>query len=464
MQRLAMAEYSFVSELPQKYVCQVCMTVLQEPHLTECCGQHFCKGCLESWFKRKGRKSCPHCRKVNFAHIVSKPLQRKINELKVFCSNRDKGCKAILNLEELKSHLLVSNDFGCDYVSIPCSNECGQLAFRGEMDSHQKKCTKRLEVCTHCKDLMTHDSLDDHYLICEEIVIFCHRKCGQKLRRCNLKVHEDTCPYVPVKCPFYDAGCKENLTRKELTDHVANNSNSHLMKVMASYSMLKADHDSLQATVKTVKKEFADFKSQAAVEVTRMKEVIDEPKSIVKSLECMKSLLQGYRLDRAGDKILFSIPPEEESQSPSFIVSPGYSFLVKLRHSDKRLDLSLVSLQDKIDDQLEWPMKIDPTISLQIMYNDSELKLKHHSIAMTVDTNSLHIEMENEVPVAVVVKTQSFKVSASWQPLTLILCVSLNYSQPNLPTQQRRPPRHRLHSRRAPPQLPPNFEFPWDEL
>ena len=141
--------YSFVSEPPEEYVCQVCTNVLQEPHLTECCGQHFCKGCLESWFKKSlGERVCPHCREVDFVHIVSKPLQRKINELKVFCSNHDKGCKVTLKLEELKSHLSLSNASGCGYVSIACPNECDMSVFRGEMDLHLKKCMKRTEVCT----------------------------------------------------------------------------------------------------------------------------------------------------------------------------------------------------------------------------------------------------------------------------------------------------------------------------
>ena len=201
----------------------------------------------------------------------------------MFCSNHDQGCKATLKLEELKSHLSLSNASGCGYVSILCPNKCSQSVFCGEMDLHLKKCTKRIEACTHCKTKMTYDSLNGHYLVCKEMNIACPRKCGKSLRRHALKDHEDTCPNMPVKCPFYDAGCNEDLMRKELDEHVEKTSNAHLMKVMASYSQLKADHDALKIDHDTleadvdhdaVKKEFADFKSQAAIEVTRMKEVV----------------------------------------------------------------------------------------------------------------------------------------------------------------------------------------------
>ena len=441
------AIYAFVSELPHEYVCQVCTNVLQDPHATECCGQHFCKACLEKWFEKNTEKVCPHCRVIDFNHIHYKPLQRKINELKVFCSNRDKGCTITLNLEDLDSHLLLTNASGCGYVLIPCVNDCGMSVFRGEMDLHLKKCTKREEACPHCKAKMTYDSLDDHYLVCTEKLISC-RECGKPLRRHALKDHEATCPHMPVRCPFYDAGCTKELIRHQLDEHIENNSIAHLTKVMASYSLLKADHDSLQADVKllkqenvAVKKESADFKSQAAVEVARMKKVIDSPTCILKSLECMESLLHSYKLISFGDKISFSIPPEakEEWQSPSFIISPGYTFLVRFQESArntcsryfimKSLRLALVLLQGEVDDNLEWPMRItDANICISLQNTDfNALNSTVEITQMSVDTNSLDIQrcvLDDSVVVST--KTHDF------HDLELLpsLSVSLEYSFP----------------------------------
>ncbi len=35
---------NFVDSLPEKYNCGTCKS---QPHVTECCGQHFCKDCLK---------------------------------------------------------------------------------------------------------------------------------------------------------------------------------------------------------------------------------------------------------------------------------------------------------------------------------------------------------------------------------------------------------------------------------
>ena len=40
-------DYEFTDVIPEDCLCIICMDVLQEPQLTDCCGQHFCKACLE---------------------------------------------------------------------------------------------------------------------------------------------------------------------------------------------------------------------------------------------------------------------------------------------------------------------------------------------------------------------------------------------------------------------------------
>ena len=381
--------YSFVSEPPEEYLCRVCATVLQEPHLTECCGQYFCRICLESWFeKSQGRGVCPHCREVDFVHIVSKPLQRKINKLSVFCPNRDKGCKVTVNLGELRSHLSCSSRApGCAYVPIPCKKGCSQVVLRGEMDLHLKKCPFRIEACTYCKAKMIYDSLNRHYTICKEYKSPCPMKCGQVMHRTSYYDHQDTCPNMPVKCPFYDAGCNDNLMRKEIDEHVEKNTNSHLTKVMSSFSVLKA-------SVKAIKKEFAEFKSQAAVEVTRMKKVIDKPTHIVKSLECMQSLLRGCRLNSDGDKMSFSTPPDyREWRSPSFIISPGYTFSVGFNFYET-LSFGLILLRGEADDDLEWPMRINSARILCISLHCTDLHTERQpeDEQISIDINSLDIQ------------------------------------------------------------------------
>ena len=77
-------DYQFVGTISSKYICSICSKILHDPHLTSCCGQHFCASCLTNWLgTQQGRKTCPHCRQENFVHIASKAMIREVNELKI---------------------------------------------------------------------------------------------------------------------------------------------------------------------------------------------------------------------------------------------------------------------------------------------------------------------------------------------------------------------------------------------
>lgn len=60
------------------------------------------------------------------------------------------------------------------------------------------------------------NQLAGHYEMCDEIEICCPADCGKEFRRGDQRAHGEESPNKPVKCPFADAGCREELTRKEL--------------------------------------------------------------------------------------------------------------------------------------------------------------------------------------------------------------------------------------------------------
>ncbi len=39
-------DYEFVEELQDELMCSICMKVLNEPQMVNCCEQRFCKNCL----------------------------------------------------------------------------------------------------------------------------------------------------------------------------------------------------------------------------------------------------------------------------------------------------------------------------------------------------------------------------------------------------------------------------------
>ena len=139
-------EYKFVKEPPEEYCCMICAKVLNEPNVTDCCGQHFCQVCLKQWFEKNKRKICPHCRSTSFSYMRYLPLKRKISSFQVYCTYHEQGCDVISTVGELNAHKGV-----CGFASLVCNQGCGQTVLRKDMPRHCKEeCLKRKVQCQHC--------------------------------------------------------------------------------------------------------------------------------------------------------------------------------------------------------------------------------------------------------------------------------------------------------------------------
>ena len=104
--------------VPEQYKCSICMKVLRDARLVDCCGQHYCDSCLGKWINSKNEKTCPNCRKKDFQSILNKERIREIRELHVRCSNSKKGCEWEGEMKALKEHL--GSDNGCEYETVYC--------------------------------------------------------------------------------------------------------------------------------------------------------------------------------------------------------------------------------------------------------------------------------------------------------------------------------------------------------
>ena len=227
-------EHAFIDKVPEEYNCSICTKVLDEPMLTDCCGQHFCKACLENWFEtRPGQrrtKTCPHCRSEEFVYIKSLPLKRKISNLEIYCPKRAKGCGEKFSLGVLGTHLAT-----CSFVYVECTNKCGVALLQKDLQEHcQNTCPNRIVKCQHCGMSGIHIVITGtHLKACPDVPLVCPRKCGkQGIKRKDLTVRKQKCPLEPVQCPFYKAGCKENLLRKDLDAHTSSCTQHHLQLVM----------------------------------------------------------------------------------------------------------------------------------------------------------------------------------------------------------------------------------------
>ena len=339
----AKMEYNFVKNPPEEYSCLICAKLLDQPHLTDCCGQHFCQACLKQWFKKQGKKICPHCRSEIFSHMRSLPLKRKIDDLEVYCPNKAEGCELIIRIGWLKNH--TENE--CGFARILCTQGCGKLSLRKDLRQHcSNECMKRKTKCKYCGE-------EDHFevimgihtTVCEDYPVNCPQGCHINehggLKRRDLLQHAKICPLEVVQCPFHDAGCDVIVLRKYLDSHMESSTQQHLLKMMITYNRLKEDVKELSSQMTNL--------------------ILFEPGSLTKAFQ----------------SISFSILVSDGWIGPPFYVLDGYKFCIK--HQPKEQDpwtqtASLLLLKGKFDDSLEWPINLD--YDLQIFLQNPMTHIK----------------------------------------------------------------------------------------
>lgn len=238
-------EYEFIKKLDSKYICLVCHSVLRDPMLTGCCGQHYCQTCLEQCNSISNDQKCPHCRAVNYDNLLDKPFQREIKSLKIFCINRSLGCKWTNELSKLPRHLESEKD-GCEFVRVECILKCGGEINRGYLTKHlHNECPKRPYECGYCGKEDTYMAITGekrvikkkgrvpeekaHYKECPEYFKSCPNQCGKTMKRKEIKGHRIKCPREEVECTFRGPNennemttCGRKLMRSQLPSHEKN--------------------------------------------------------------------------------------------------------------------------------------------------------------------------------------------------------------------------------------------------
>ena len=110
-------DYEFVSNPPDELICSICLSVLRDPNLTSCCGNHFCQLCI-SRIKNE-RNPCPLCQEQDYAVMLDKFFVRRVKGLKIKCPGNSHGCEWVGELRSIERHLdvVVMSLFYC-YCSI----------------------------------------------------------------------------------------------------------------------------------------------------------------------------------------------------------------------------------------------------------------------------------------------------------------------------------------------------------
>uniref|UniRef100_A0A1X7ST54 TRAF-type domain-containing protein n=1 Tax=Amphimedon queenslandica TaxID=400682 RepID=A0A1X7ST54_AMPQE len=174
--------------------------LLDSSYLVSCCGNHICGNCIQSLSTSAafrvlrptlGQKPCPLCKSTTYEKVIDKGHQRAVNSLKVYCSNKGKGCNWTGEVKQLLNHLSLDNG-DCQHQAYDCKYKCGQKFFRSCLVDHQiSGCIKRPIICQFCKKYSsTYEEVTTiHYGVCSQYPIRCPNNCGASVKRIVLDTH-----------------------------------------------------------------------------------------------------------------------------------------------------------------------------------------------------------------------------------------------------------------------------------
>ena len=96
-------DVKFVKQPSIDFFCPVTLELLQEPHLTSCCGHHLSALAVTKW-KVIEAKPCPFCKEPTWDTMLDKYFWRQLRALKVLCHHKKRGCVWEGELSALDSH------------------------------------------------------------------------------------------------------------------------------------------------------------------------------------------------------------------------------------------------------------------------------------------------------------------------------------------------------------------------
>ena len=368
-------ECIFVEEPPKhlQTECSVCLCVLREPHLLDCCGYRFCRTCLDPI--RSQNKPCPLCSLPFTTLVLDKQLQRTLENLQVCCSHKESGCDWVGELGSLLQHLNVGGEdevsarlSGCSFAQLHCMH-CGKPIQRQNITKHETdRCLERPYSCDYCHDYTSTcgDVTNNHWPICPCRSVPCPNECGKYPLRKEIKNHQaDNCPLTIISCPFSYAGCKTKIPRQDMPSHITESLADHMsMQAISHQQQL----NELKADVKKLKAENQKLKNQLEEQSRQVAKILRSPSGYSKEASVLATS------DSSVTPILIVFKDFEQHTtwwSPPFYTHPcGYKMCLKVfpygyrSGENTHVSVYVNLMKGEFDDQLKWPFQGEVTIRL----------------------------------------------------------------------------------------------------
>ena len=150
----------FQTLVDENLYCVICTKVLRDPVQCRSNEHHFCRNCITEHLKHS--QNCPTCKDPLTVETLVRPqrfLANTLSNLKISCDNSERGCRAVVELGRLMTHVA-----SCEFNPVPCSNDqCDKIISRRDKEIHESKvCDFRPVECDYCSETVVYKNLMQH--------------------------------------------------------------------------------------------------------------------------------------------------------------------------------------------------------------------------------------------------------------------------------------------------------------
>ncbi|KAL6452015.1 Traf4 TNF receptor-associated factor 4 [Candida maltosa Xu316] len=293
--------------------CAICQQPFINP-LTTICGHTFCKECIYECFRMTKRNNndeltgyCPLDRTpldaANINDVFPTPLivTNLIDELKVYCLNKERGCDWVGTRWEMEHHVMDT----CLYTGVRCDGKradgsnCKLVIERRFEDKSSNDCVHKIFECEFCNEKLTKITQAKHL---ETKCLFNYKTCeicgNDMIPEKNMTKHQENCVKIgKFRCPANEIGCKWIGTNEaSLELHLENN--CQLYQFLPSYNSmmdkitsLTSENDFLQKQINKILDSIIQGKitnlgySESIEEINKFGSIEDQDKLIYLNFE-----------------------------------------------------------------------------------------------------------------------------------------------------------------------------------
>ena len=144
----------FESLVDQNFHWLICYNVLKDPVMCRRNQHYFCHGCITEHLRRNSH-TCPTCADeltVETLAEVPRIVKTYLNERKIRCDYEDRGCRELVQLQNLNRHVAE-----CGFSPVVCGNQgCNQTISKRDRTYHESElCQFRKLTCHNCGEIST---------------------------------------------------------------------------------------------------------------------------------------------------------------------------------------------------------------------------------------------------------------------------------------------------------------------